>query len=93
MSGTFQRLQEGLNAAKESAQQKFNDVTTTNEKILDLWPNTKNMTKSSNKMTTDHGVKVQDTDHWLRVVSEKSQGPNLLEDQIAREKIQRCKLH
>ncbi|KAI5812780.1 catalase-like domain-containing protein [Pyronema omphalodes] len=89
MSGTFQRLQEGLNAAKESAQQKFNDVTTTNEKILDLWPNTKDMTKSSNKMTTDHGVKVQDTDHWLKVVSEKSQGPNLLEDQIAREKIQR----
>jgi len=91
MSGTFQRLQESLNSAKESASQKFNDVTTTNEKILDMWSNTYDTTKSSNRMTTDIGVKVQDTDHWLRVVSKDTNGPSLLEDQIAREKIHRCR--
>ncbi|GJJ12175.1 catalase A [Clathrus columnatus] len=41
------------------------------------------------KMTTDYGVKVSDPDNWLRVVSEKTVGPALLEDPIAREKIQR----
>ncbi|KAF8532635.1 catalase-like domain-containing protein [Trichophaea hybrida] len=89
MSGTLQRLQESLNSAKESASQKFNDVTTTNENILDMWPNTYDTTKSSNRMTTDIGVKVQDTDHWLKVVSKDQIGPFLLEDQIGREKIHR----
>ncbi|KAA8910803.1 catalase-like domain-containing protein [Sphaerosporella brunnea] len=89
MSGTFQRLQESLSAAKEAASETFNDVTTTNEKILDMWPNKVDQTKSGNRMTTDTGVKIQDTDHWLRVVSDKQEGPALLEDQIAREKIMR----
>lgn len=93
MSSTLQRLQESLNSAKESASHKINDVTTTNNKILDMWPNTFDAMKSSNRMTTDHGVKVQDTDHWLQVVSDKQQGPFLLEDQISREKIMRCELN
>jgi catalase len=90
MSGTFQRLQESLSQAKESASEKFNNVATVNEKVLDMWPNTVDVTKKSNRMTTDHGVKVQDTDHWLKVTSEKKTGPALLEDQISREKIHRC---
>lgn len=89
MSSTFQRLQESLNFAKEAASHKLNDVTTTNEKILDMWHNTADVSSSKNKMTTDHGVKVQDTDHWLKVVSQNQHGPSLLEDQIAREKIHR----
>jgi len=90
MSGTFQRLQESLSKAKESASEKFYNVATVNEKVLDMWPNTVDATKKSNRMTTDHGVKVQDTDHWLKVTSEKKIGPSLLEDQISREKIHRC---
>ncbi|KAA1468521.1 catalase [Dentipellis sp. KUC8613] len=45
--------------------------------------------EGNNYLTTDHGVKVSDTDNWLRVVNPhgKSVGPNLLEDQLAREKI------
>ncbi|PGH12763.1 catalase A [Polytolypa hystricis UAMH7299] len=39
--------------------------------------------------TTDHGVKVSNTDNWLRLADEKNTGPSLLEDQIAREKITR----
>lgn len=42
-------------------------------------------------MTTDHGTKVQDTDHWLKAIDANGRvGPSLLEDQIAREKIHRC---
>lgn len=49
--------------------------------------------KKDNRMTTDHGVKVQDTDHWLKAINPDGRaGPSLLEDQIAREKIHRCKL-
>jgi catalase len=40
-------------------------------------------------MTTDYGIKISDPDHWLRVADDKSTGPSLLEDQIAREKIMR----
>ncbi|KAF9892334.1 catalase A [Aspergillus nanangensis] len=45
----------------------------------------------SNKhpMTTDHGLKIADTDHWLRIVDKNRIGPGLLEDSIAREKITR----
>jgi catalase len=90
MSSTLQKLQESLNAAKEAATKKLEEVTTTNEKILDMWPNTVNQAKAGKQMTTDTGVKVRDTDHWLRVVSDQQEGPALLEDQIAREKIMRC---
>lgn len=91
MSSTFQRLQESLNDAKRSASQKINEVTTTNEKTIEMWPNTVDAQKKENRMTTDAGVKVQDTDHWVKVVGEDGKhGPSLLEDQIAREKIHRC---
>ncbi|KAF8077639.1 catalase-like domain-containing protein [Lyophyllum atratum] len=39
-------------------------------------------------LTTDHGVKIADTDNWLRVMDDE-RGPSLLEDQISREKIHR----
>ncbi|PBK83955.1 catalase-domain-containing protein [Armillaria gallica] len=40
-------------------------------------------------LTTDHGVKISDTDNWLKVSDGVTGGPSLLEDQIAREKIHR----
>ncbi|GKZ53044.1 catalase A [Aspergillus niger] len=40
-------------------------------------------------MTTDYGIKISDPDHWLRVVDAQHNGPSLLEDPIAREKIMR----
>ncbi|KAH8430287.1 catalase 1 [Aspergillus melleus] len=40
-------------------------------------------------MTTDFGVKISDPDHWLRVGDAKHNGPPLLEDSLAREKIMR----
>lgn len=38
-------------------------------------------------MTTDYGIKISDPDHWLRVVDAQHNGPSLLEDPIAREKV------
>lgn len=38
-------------------------------------------------MTTDFGVKISDPDHWLRVGDAKHNGPPLLEDSLAREKV------
>lgn len=44
---------------------------------------------SKSVLTTDYGIKVRDTDNWLRVSDGQKPGPSLLEDQIAREKIHR----
>lgn len=58
----------------------------TNEKILDMYPNTVNTHQTSKTMTTDFGTKINDADHWLKIVGNKGHGPSLLEDQIARER-------
>jgi catalase len=87
MSGVFQRLQESLNEAKKSATHKVNEIVTINDKILDMYPNTVNAHQTSNTMTTDHGTKIDDADHWLKITGNKGHGPNLLEDQIARERV------
>ncbi len=87
MSSTFQRMQESLAAAKQSAQQKINDVSSINEKVVEMWPNTVDVEKKGSRMTTDHGVKVHDIDNWLKISSADKQGPALLEDQIARERV------
>lgn len=44
---------------------------------------------SSNRITTDYGVKQSNTDDWLRVATEDKTGPSLLEDHAGREKIHR----
>ncbi|KZT08246.1 catalase [Laetiporus sulphureus 93-53] len=44
---------------------------------------------SGERLTTDHGVLVSDTDNWLKVQDGVHVGPSLLEDQIGREKIHR----
>lgn len=42
---------------------------------------------SNDRMTSDFGVKIQDTDHWLAASTGDKQGPALLEDNFAREKV------
>lgn len=43
-------------------------------------------TKDS-RITTDFGVKQENTDEWLKVVSNDHTGPHLLEDAAGREKV------
>lgn len=87
MSNVFQRLQESLNEAKESATHKVNEIATTNQKTLDMYPNTVNVHQDTKTMTTDFGTKINDADHWLKITGAKGPGPSLLEDQIARERV------
>lgn len=58
------------------------------KKVADLQANIKD-SHSKQNTTTDYGIKVADTDHWLKTVDEKSDrvGPHLLEDQIGRERV------
>ncbi|EKM48646.1 uncharacterized protein PHACADRAFT_132272 [Phanerochaete carnosa HHB-10118-sp] len=56
------------------------------KKIADLQ---RDIIKQENYLTSDLGVKVSDTDNWLKVSDGKTSGPSLLEDHIAREKIHR----
>ncbi|VDB85012.1 unnamed protein product [Peniophora sp. CBMAI 1063] len=61
---------------------------TNTKKVNDLARNTVEVTPGAN-LTTDHGVKISNTDDWLKVTDGSSTGPMLLEDQIGREKIHR----
>lgn len=72
--------------AKAGAQSSLRGSTTESKKIKDL---TRDMIDVHTKqpMTTDFGHKVSNTDNWLKVASDKSTGPHLLEDQQAREKV------
>lgn len=56
------------------------------QKAADLLRDTADVHKKT-KFTTDFGVPVSDTDHWLKLVNDKTSGPALLEDPIAREKV------
>ncbi|KAF2820712.1 catalase-domain-containing protein [Ophiobolus disseminans] len=59
------------------------------KKIAQLAANTKDVHDKSWRITSDYGVKQTNTDDWLKVASEDKQGPMLLEDHFAREKIHR----
>ncbi|KAI9042323.1 catalase catA [Aspergillus affinis] len=74
----------GLSKAQEAVQK----AASKDKKLVELDSDTTAVDKSQ-PLTTDHGVKISNTDQWLRSVDENHTGPSLLEDQIAREKIHR----
>ena len=39
------------------------------------------------RITSDYGVKQHNTDDWLKIATDDQAGPQLLEDQFAREKV------
>lgn len=61
--------------------------SSSNPKLADLARDTCNVEDKNARITTDFGVKVSNTDHWLSVSSEERQGPALLEDFHGREKV------
>ena len=79
-------ISSGLQRAHHNVQD--GDHESTNKKIIDIERNTRNIHENVS-MTSDHGVKIENTDQWLRVIGDngKSVGPSLLEDQLAREKV------
>lgn len=56
------------------------------DKSNDLAKETKEIS-DKDRLTTDYGVKQSTADDWLRVVSQDKQGPTLLEDPFARERV------
>ena len=77
-----------ISSGLQRAQHSVQDHESPNKKIIDIERNTRNIHENIS-MTSDHGVKVENTDQWLRVIGNngKSVGPSLLEDQLAREKV------
>ncbi|KAJ5985746.1 hypothetical protein N7499_007963 [Penicillium canescens] len=72
----------------EKAQQASQSASSKNKKTVDLSHDTVDA-HTSKPQTTDHGVRIENPDNWLKVASDRKTGPSLLEDQIAREKIHR----
>ncbi|KAF7165459.1 hypothetical protein CNMCM6106_001617 [Aspergillus hiratsukae] len=70
------------------AQEVLQNTSTKSKKLVDLEKDTADA-HTQQPLTTDHGVRVSNTDQWLRVTNDRRTGPSLLEDQIAREKIHR----
>ncbi|RHZ73355.1 hypothetical protein CDV55_108329 [Aspergillus turcosus] len=70
------------------AQEVLQNTSSTSKKLIDLERDTADV-HTQQPMTTDHGVRVSNTDQWLRVTTDRRTGPTLLEDQIAREKVHR----
>lgn len=56
------------------------------DKIADLSKDTVEPTENT-RLTSDFGVKENNTDHWLSVTNADHTGPALLEDHFAREKV------
>lgn len=61
-------------------------TTKQDTKIADLQKDTVQL-NGTQPMATDYGIKISNTDNWLRTVDGSTTGPSLLEDQIAREKV------
>lgn len=59
----------------------------TSKKVSQLASVTKDVHDKSARITTDYGVKQSNTDDWLKVATEDKNGPSLLEDAFAREKV------
>ena len=76
-------------ALSESLQKVVNMDGSANQnpKLADLTKNTTDFDVSKEKMSTDWGSKVSDTDHWLALSTDDRYGPSLLEDGHAREKV------
>jgi catalase len=56
-------------------------------KMAQLAAVTKDVHDDKWRITSDFGVKQNNTDAWLSVASDDQKGPQLLEDQFAREKV------
>lgn len=75
LGGTIQKAGEAISGAVSS-----------NKKISDMKREMREPS-SSQHLTSDFGTKAPSHDEWLAASSENRQGPQLLEDNFAREKV------
>ncbi|OAK97671.1 catalase-domain-containing protein [Phaeosphaeriaceae sp. SRC1lsM3a] len=77
-------------ATASNVAEKAKEMTSAkNAKVAQLAADTKDVNDKSWRITSDYGVKQNNTDDWLKVATEDKQGPALLEDHFGREKIHR----
>ena len=75
-------------ASASNIAEKAKEMTSAkNTKIVQLAADTKDVNDKSWRITSDYGVKQNNTDEWLKVASDAQQGPQLLEDHFGREKV------
>lgn len=79
-------MQNVLEGAGQKAGEVISGAMSTNEKIADMKVNYVEA-KSSDRLTSDFGVKQNNTDIWLSASTGDRKGPQLLEDNFAREKV------
>ena len=84
MSGLIEKAQETLSRAAVDATKKMQDFNE-NDKLKQLARDKKDPSEKS-IFTTNTGQGVENTDIWLKVAGEQ-QGPALLQDHHAREKV------
>ncbi|KAI5807620.1 catalase-like domain-containing protein [Peziza echinospora] len=85
----MEKVTSTLKTAAGGAMDAAHSMTGYNAKEKDLEKNTRIANDPNRAMTTDFGVNVDNTDVWLKVAGSQRQGPMLLEDAVAREKLQR----
>ena len=79
-------MQAALAGTMAKAEDAVSQAISSNRKLSDMKRDTIEPT-SSQKLTSDWGVRQDNTDVWLSASSEERQGPLLLEDGFAREKV------
>ncbi|RDW88620.1 catalase-1 [Coleophoma cylindrospora] len=79
-------MQSVMKGTVEKAGEAISGIMSSNKKTADMKMNIVEPT-SSTPLTSDFGVKQHDTDNWLSASTGDRQGPALLEDNFAREKI------
>ena len=78
-------MEKVLDGARQKASEAVSGIMSTNKKTADMKPNMVEPT-SSDRLTSDFGVRQNNTDVWLHASTGDRQGPALLEDNFAREK-------
>jgi catalase len=75
IGGTVQKAGEAISGALSS-----------NKKLADMQPNVREP-NAKDPLTSEFGVKQRSHDIWLQASTAERQGPQLLEDNFAREKV------
>jgi len=79
-------MQNVLQGATQRASEAVSHAMSTDKKTAEMKSNTVEPT-SSDRLTSDYGVKQNNTDIWLSASTGDRKGPALLEDNFAREKV------
>ncbi len=83
---TLVNMQSVFKGTMQKASEAIDGAMSSNKKLADMKPETREPSKTI-PLTTDTGVREPTHDEWLSATTGDRQGPMLLEDNYAREKI------